>query len=193
MFGKNVCICLTIQIASNALLPTVFVCLLEKHLWTFNLCNIPQGSDIYKSNESLHLPLMTWKRLAGLSGDQQILLLPSDHMAANIHSFSRSEFALKHISAVGCVRGCFKILLLFGLKPLHLGHWLTKILVRGQNTYFFGNFRTFSSPVVHLGFLFSSYSPCCFFLFCFQSGDEFIHCNSILMQWHKSLASRKQK
>lgn len=44
-------------------------------------------------------------------------------------------------------------------------------------------------------FLFSSYSPSLFdfFCFCLQGGDEFIHCNSILMQWHKSFANRKQK
>lgn len=121
VFAKNYCICLTIQIAPCTFLPTVFVCLKKLFLLTFDLCNIPQGSDIYKSNENLHLPLMTRKRMAGLSGDQQILLLPSEHSAANIHSSSCSEFALKHISAIGCVSGCFRNSSTFWAKALTFG------------------------------------------------------------------------
>lgn len=100
--------------------------------------------------------------MAGLSEDQQILLLPSGHTAANIHFFSSSEFSLKHISAIGCVSGSFKNLLLFGLKPLHLGYWVANILVHGQNMYFLGNFRTLFSLVEHLGFLFLPILPLVF-------------------------------
>lgn len=59
---------------------------------------------------------------------------------------------------------------------------------------FLGNCRPFFSLDVHLGFLFLPILPhFLIFCFCFQGGDDFIHCNSILMQWHKSFANRKQK
>lgn len=196
MFGKNDCIFLAIQIAPNASLslPSVFVCLLKKwFLWTFDLCNTPQDSDIYKSNENLHISLMMWKRMAGLTGDQRNLLLPSEHTGANICS-SLSEFSLKHISTIGHVSGCFKTSSPFWAKALTFCIWDTdspRYTYVAKIYIFLGNFRIFFSPDVHLDFLFLFFLFS--LLFCFRGGDEFIHCNSILMQWHKSSANRKQK
>lgn len=106
--------------------------------------------------------------MAGLTGDRRILLLPSEHTEANMHSSSLSEFSLKHISAIGHVSGCLKNYSTFWAKALIFCVWdidLPSYTYMAKIHIFLGNFRTFFSPDVHLGFLFLFFLVSLLFLF----------------------------
>lgn len=110
--------------------------------------------------------------MAGLTGDQCVLLLAPEHTRVNIHSSSLSAFSLKHISCVDNV----SYSTFFGQSPhffffffFHVWNiWLAKTYILGQNILFFRNFRTFRTflsgcasefsfpflPILHVVFVF---------------------------------------